>query len=403
MIQLTAGANTALSSPNIEIRIKQHSTQGAQADVSAYALEQSTQKVRGDQDMIFYGQTSTASGSIRLQQNGSSSTFQLDLSKIEPVIAKIAVSATLDAPFTFAALQRLEIELFAAGQLIASAVIEGQGKTEAALIVGEFYRHQQGWKFRLVAQGFNGGLKPLAEHFGVEIQAEPTPTPTPPPTPIPTPAPIPVPAPRVNLSKITLDKQNSKINLTKQAQGFGEIKVNLNWNKKGDPTQKVSFLKSLTGGKSGVDLDLGCLFEMQDGSKSVIQALGNCFGTFNQYPYIQLSADDRSGASSDGEWLKINGQHWDQIKRIVIFAFIYEGAPNWAATDGVVTIYVPNQPPIEIQLTEGGDRLRMCGIAELSNHKGEFQVSRQVKYVAGHRELDQHFGIGLQWKSGSKD
>lgn len=395
MIQLTAGANTALSSPNIEIRMKQHSTQGAQADVSAYALAQDTHKVRGDQDMIFYGQTSTASGSIRLQQNGSSSTFQLDLSNIEPIIAKIAISATLDAPFTFAALQCLEIELYAAGQLIANAVIDGQGKTEAAMIVGEFYRHQQGWKFRLVAQGFNGGLKPLAQHFGVEIKEESTSTPPP--------IPAPAAAPRVNLSKITLDKQNSKINLTKQAQGFGEIKVNLNWNKQGDPTQKVSFLKSLTGGKSGVDLDLGCLFEMQDGTKSVIQALGNCFGTFDQYPYIQLSADDRSGASSDGEWLKINGRHWEQIKRIVIFAFIYEGAPNWAATDGVITIYVPHQPPIEIQLSEGGDRLRMCGIAELSNHQGEFQVSRQVKYVAGHRELDQHFGLGLQWKRGSKD
>ena len=61
------------------------------------------------------------------------STFQLDLSKIEPIIAKIAISATLDAPFTFAALQRLEIELYAAGQLIASAVIDGQGK-----IIGYF-------------------------------------------------------------------------------------------------------------------------------------------------------------------------------------------------------------------------------------------------------------------------
>jgi tellurite resistance protein TerA len=158
--------------------------------------------------------------------------------------------------------------------------------------------------------------------------------------------------------------------------------------------------KRLTGGGK-VDLDLGCLFEMQDGGMSVIQALGNAFGNFRDYPYIQLSADDRTGQSVDGEWLRINGQHWREIKRVVIFAFIYGGVPNWAATDGVVTIYVPDQPPIEVRLTEG-QALGMCGIVELSNIGGSIQVNRHVRYVKGHRELDQLFGFGLRWQAGSK-
>jgi tellurite resistance protein TerA len=56
------------------------------------------------------------------------------------------------------------------------------------------------------------------------------------------------------------------------------------------------------------------------------------------FPYIQLSDDDRTGALQTGEWLRINGKNWDQIHRVVIFAFIYQGVPNWAETDAVVTI-----------------------------------------------------------------
>lgn len=386
--QLIAGANIGLAAGAISVQVKQRSSQGSTlADISAYLLAQDTLKVRGDQDMLFYGQPKTASGSVQLIQQADLTTFQFDLNKIDPAIEKIALCATLDAPFTLAVLQTIDIEIVVAGQLIATASIAGQGRSEAALIVGELYRRNQEWKFRLVAQGFNGGLKPLAQHFGVEISDDP--------------APAPAPAPRINLSKITLDKTNNKINLTKQSQDFGEIKINLNWNRQNNPAQNTSLLKRLTGGSSRVDLDLGCLFEMQDGTKSVIQALGNRFGTLHDYPYIQLSADDRTGQSSSGEWLSINGKYWDQIKRVVIFAFIYEGAPNWAATDAVVTIHAPQQPPIEVKLTEGKP-LGMCGIVELSNLQGSIQVARHVQYVPGHRELDQQFGFGLRWQAGSK-
>ena len=70
-------------------------------------------------------------------------------------------------------------------------------------------------------------------------------------------------------------------------------------------------------------------------------------------------------------------------------------------TLGGITIYVPNQPPIEIRLTEG-QPLGMCGIVELINQSGSIQVQRHVSYVAGHRELDQAFSFGLRWVVGSK-
>ncbi|WP_305080054.1 hypothetical protein [Psychrobacter sp. JCM 18900] len=63
--------------------------------------------------------------------------------------------------------------------------------------------------------------------------------------------------------------------------------------------------------------------------KTLIQALGNRFGSLQSAPYVCLRADDRTGQVSGGEWLDINGQQWSQIEEVFIFAFIYEGAPNW--------------------------------------------------------------------------
>jgi tellurite resistance protein TerA len=110
--------------------------------------------------------------------------------------------------------------------------LDTRNRTEKALILAEIYLHNSQWKFRFVGQGFNGGLKPLAENFGVVIADEsektlhlhlhllPTPTPTPTNT-----------NSNINLSKIRLDKNNSTINLSKKGNGFGKISVNLNWNK----------------------------------------------------------------------------------------------------------------------------------------------------------------------------
>ena len=41
--------------------------------------------------------------------------------------------------------------------------------TETAMVFGELYRHGAEWKFRAVGQGFNGGLGPLAQSYGVNV------------------------------------------------------------------------------------------------------------------------------------------------------------------------------------------------------------------------------------------
>ena len=193
---------------------------------------------------------------------------------------------------------------------------------------------------------------------------------------------------------MTLDKPGQAVNLEKRGSSFGEIVVNLNWSRG---------KKGFFGGGNAVDLDLGCLIEMADGSKGVVQALGRVFGNFNNPPYVELDGDDRTGDVSKGETMRINGQFWNELKRIAIFANIYDGVPNWQQTDGVVTITMPDQPPIEVRMTEGRNNMRLCGVVLLENDRGTLKATRLVDYFRDQSELDRALGWGLRWTAGRKD
>jgi tellurite resistance protein TerA len=101
--------------------------------------------------------------------------------------------------------------------------------------------------------------------------------------------------------------------------------------------------------------------------------------------------------------MRINGGQWSAIRRVAIFAYIYEGAPNWSSTDGVVTITAPDQPPIEVRMTEGRNDRGFCGIAVLENEGGQLKITRLVEYYRDHSEYDQRLGFGFRWSAGSKD
>jgi tellurite resistance protein TerA len=254
------------------------------------------------------------------------------------------------------------------------------GASEAAMIFGELYRRGDLWKFRAVGQGFNGGLGPLARSFGIDVASEPA-------------SPPPPPAQPVRLSKVSLEKPGQTISLEEKGTSFGEISVNLNWSR-----GKRGFF-----GGSAVDLDLGCLFELADGRKGVVQALGRMFGSFDQPPFIALSGDDRTGDIAAGETLRINGARWGELRRLAIFANIYDGVPNWQQTDGVVLVSMPDQPPIEVRMTEGRNDRRLCGIVLIENDGGRLKATRIVGYFRDQQKLDQTFGWGLRWVAGSKD
>ncbi|KJV05702.1 stress response protein [Methylocucumis oryzae] len=360
---------------------------GVTVDVSAFLLNEHG-KVASDQDFIFFNQLTRHDQGVELDLQKSRFTLQLDKTtqKLQKIALVLTISQVAKKNQHFGLLGSITVLVkdFLTGLELACFSLNTHGFNEAALIMAEIYRHQQQWKFRALGQGFIGGLQPLAEYYGVDVgegeaatdeAAKITP---------------------VNLSKITLEKKGQSISLEKQGDGLGEVIVNLNWN-----STPIKVLGNTKTGAS-IDLDLACLWEFNDGSIGAVQALGGHFGALHHFPFIELDQDDRSGQSLMGETLRINGQHWPMLKRVLIFTFIYDGVPNWSHVDAVITIKAKMQPDIEVRLDSHRNDQFMCAIAMLENINQQLRITKLVDYFSGHQAMDKAYGWGLNYVSGTK-
>ena len=370
-------------------------------------------KVSGDNDFIFYGNLRHSSGSVEHKGDnligntgGDAEQMVIDLGRVPNTVEKIAFTATIyDAEGrhqNFGMVRNAYIRVLNADnqQEILRYDLGQQFSQETAIVVGEIYRYKGEWKFTAIGSGYHGGLSALCKSFGIDVseddssagQATPPRVENKPSNP---------PAPPSQPHKVELRK-GQKVNLVKKSGvNLGKISVNLNWSQ--PPKQDKGFFGSLFGNNNGIDLDLACLFEMKDGSKGVVQALGNCFGSFQNFPYIELDGDDRTGNSAGGENMRINGSRISEIKRILIFTFIYEGAANWAEAKGVVTVKCSGSPDIIVRMDEYGSNKCACAIAMLENQGDTFSVEKIVRFFNGHEDIDRAFGWGLRWVEGSKD
>ncbi len=197
----------------------------------------------------------------------------------------------------------------------------------------------------------------------------------------------------INLTK------GHKVSLKKSSsEGLGEILVNLNWN-----SSPKGLFSKLFGGNAGIDLDLGCLYELKNGKKGTVQALGKAFGRLADEPYIALDGDDRTGASAAGENLRIDGNMVSKIKRILVYTFIYEGVANWQQADATVTIKYPGAEDLIVKMDSYNTKNKMCALALLENVNDEtFSVEKLVQFYPGHQAMDQAFHWGLKWVAGKK-
>jgi tellurite resistance protein TerA len=199
--------------------------------------------------------------------------------------------------------------------------------------------------------------------------------------------------------KVRLTKDQPSVSLVKQS---GQLRINLNWDAAPASAKPAGLLRRLAGSR-GIDLDLGCLYELRDGSKGVVQALGNAFGDLDRPPYIRLSGDDRSGSDVGGEDIFVNLAHASEIRRVLVFACIYEGAPSFDQAKGVVSLSMPAGTPIEVRLDEQAGGSRMCAVALLEGDGDRLRVRREVRYVSGAQDaLDREYGWGMTWASGRK-
>ncbi len=200
-----------------------------------------------------------------------------------------------------------------------------------------------------------------------------------------------------------LNEPGQSLAITTEAGGFESILIGVAWDNIIVKDQSIlgKLLKKTK--KAGVDLDIGCLYEMQDGTRGAIQAFGKKFGTFNTPPYIELSGDERTGdAEGHDEHIMVNGAHWDKIKRILIYIYIYKGAPNWNEINPQIIIDVPGEDDLIVTLGAYDNALSLCAIGGLENIRGGIKLTNHTEYFPGHEEMDRAFGFGLEWDHGQK-
>ncbi|MFI6643929.1 TerD family protein [Streptomyces sp. NPDC050504] len=458
------GTNVPVPARAVRVELGWSSAPGT-PDVDASALLLlSAGKVRSDADFVFYNQPNHTSGAVRHEGKrpaGGTTTDSLgvDLDRVESAIDRVVIAASSDGG-NFGRVPGLYVRVVDASNGAEIARFDSQDATvETAFILGELYRRQGAWKFRAVGQGYSTGLEGLATDFGISVdepqQAAPQPPPqtwpTPPPAPAaptyptapatpsypttpaaptrpttpaapaypapahhtpppapPAPAPVaPAPAP-VRLTKVTLTKEAPTVSLSKQGGTGGGMRVNLNWEVRKQFKGWGAKLGRAVAMHGDLDLDLCALYELSNGQKGVVQALGNAFGALNQPPFMQLDGDDRTGAVAAGENLTINLDHKHHFRRILIFVTIYEGARSFADLHATVTLTPHNGAPIDFSLDECTVPSNVAALALITNNGNDLIIQREARYlvpergVSPQRTVDYAYGWGMNWTPGRK-
>ncbi|QDY75472.1 TerD family protein [Streptomyces qinzhouensis] len=435
-MSMIKGANTPVTARRVRVELSWSTGPSVpEVDVSALLLDTGSDRVRSDRDFVFHSRPEHTSGAVRHEgrrtgPGTATGTVAVDLDRVEPGIGRIVLAAAADGG-PFGRVPGLSVRILDTGSGAELARYDSTDATvETALLVGELYRRQGVWKFRAVGQGYSTGLAGLATDFGITVDgstpaapqaagrpAAPAPVPPPPrpapapaapapPAPAPAASAAPAPAP-VQLTKVTLTKEAPTVSLSKQGGTSGMLKVNLSWQVRKQFKGWGAKLGRAMALHGDLDLDLCALYELVDGSKGVVQALGNAFGSLHQPPWIHLDGDDRTGGTS-GENLTVNLDHRQYFRRIVVFVTVYEGARSFADLDATVTLRPQHGAPIEFALGECTVPSTVCALALITNTGSDLVVRREANFlvprrgVSPQRTIDQAYGWGMNWTPGRK-
>lgn len=136
-----------------------------------------TAKVRGDEDMIFYGQTHSEDGAVELDQQLESeksiSEFSCDLNLQPANIEKLnfALSSELENLATDPPQTPIQLSILDKQQnaLLFSGEFDIKDKSGKSLILFTLNRAGKQWQFMPRHQNIDGDLRYLCEKYGIEI------------------------------------------------------------------------------------------------------------------------------------------------------------------------------------------------------------------------------------------
>lgn len=152
--------------------------------------------------------------------------------------------------------------------------------------------------------------------------------------------------------------------------------------------------------KVGVDIDLGCLYELQNGDRGVLQAFGELYGAYDRPPFVHHCGDERTGDKEGfDETMEINAALWSEIKRVLFYCYIYKGPMVWDQIHPEITINIPGmEKPCTLVLEAKDEALSVCALASLENIEGMIEFSAIAEYFHSQASMDRAFGYGIRWE-----
>ncbi len=217
MNHLTVGQRTPLSNLAIDdtapITLKFTRQSPIEMDISCFALD-AAGKLINDDYMVFYNQPTSPCGKIKLTHYESQPTankgiqaeFEVNLSKLATNIDSLFFVLSADTPLN--QIQSLEIGIWQQSQKVQTEYQAADFAQQQASMLMQLYRKSGVWRVSNVAQGFNGGLAAIVQHFGGDVEegnstaADVTATPV---------------QAKPSLEKVMLDKAPKLVNLAKKA------------------------------------------------------------------------------------------------------------------------------------------------------------------------------------------
>ena len=151
-------------------------------DTAAFLLTD-TGKVSGQEDFVFFGNLTHASGCAQHMGDnrtgageGDDEQIKIDLSLVPGNITKIAFTVTIyeaeQRRQNFGQVNNAFIRIYneQTGEELLRYDLGEDFSIETAAVFGELYKNGNEWKFNAIGSGYQGGLAALCANYGIEAE-----------------------------------------------------------------------------------------------------------------------------------------------------------------------------------------------------------------------------------------
>lgn len=187
MAQLKRGTNVALTReiPSLSrVTLGVHWNAGAETVldqnlVIVTLLCDAGSRALSEEHFVFFNQLSSPDESVVQSQQalgGDQAQVSVELPAVPVEVERIVVAVYVnDGPGhrrTLSQLKSCSIRVLNADngqELVKSEELATGLSSETSLTLGELYRNQGGWKFKVLGQGYAGGLSAMAKDYGLSV------------------------------------------------------------------------------------------------------------------------------------------------------------------------------------------------------------------------------------------